>query len=251
VSRATDAVDAFTRCAAIGSELKERCKTAEENPAQEAAFANFENETNIETEIKLGEQFDRDFPESPYCETVQSTLVNLYNNKEDWPAFYAMADKVIASDPDNAPVLTLVGWVIPHVYEASEKDAATKLDLAEKYEKHAIELIEATQLSGNVTADEFNAAKAEQLARAHDGLGMVYFRRQDYADSARELNISVQSEPDAAQAEFYILGVDLARVGRPRDAADAFTKCTKAAGVLRAQCKLDADAQLKLAGVKM
>jgi Tfp pilus assembly protein PilF len=251
LAQTADAIDAFTKCSQISGEFQDPCRGAAENPAEEAAFVNFNDEANREAQIKLGEEFENEYPGSRYQEIVQSMLVNLYNNKEDWPAFYAAADKVIAQDPDNAPVLTLVGWVIPHVYEVSEKDAAAKLDRAENYEKHAIELIAAMQLSGNMTPDEFNAAKAEQLARAHDGLGMVYFRRQDYADSARELTISVQSEPDAAQAEFYILGVDLARVGRPRDAADAFTKCTKATGVLRAQCKLDADTQLKLAGVKM
>ena len=68
-------------------------------------------------------------------------VVSAYYVKQDWNDLYASADKAVAKDPDDVDVLTVVGWMIPHLYNKDDPDADKKLDKAENYEKHAIDVI--------------------------------------------------------------------------------------------------------------
>src|SRR5262249_7195589 len=105
---------------------------------EEDAYKAYHNAPPGDAKTQLGEQFDEKYPSSRYNETVESELVTAYYNKQDWQKFYAMADKAIGKNPDNVTVLSLVGWVIPRVYDPNDPTSAAKLDQSERYEKHAI-----------------------------------------------------------------------------------------------------------------
>jgi tetratricopeptide (TPR) repeat protein len=211
------------------------------DPAEEAAFKAFNTATDNDAKITAGESFEQKYPNSHYLETVQATLVNLYYAKQDWTKFYAEADKTIAKDPDNVPVLTLVGWVIPRVYKADDPAEPAKLDESEKYEKHALDLIASMQKPAQLSDDQFNQAKASAASEAHSGLGMTYFRRNDFDNSAKELSTATtEAAADVDPADLYILGVDYQKLNRNTDAADAFNKCGQIPGSLQDRCKQSA-----------
>jgi hypothetical protein len=207
------------------------------DPAEEAAFKNFNAATTDDAKLQAGQDFEQKYPNSRYIETVQATLVNLYYNKQDWTNFYAEADKTIAKDPDNVPVLTLVGWVIPRVYKADDPSEPAKLEESEKYEKHALDLISSMQKPAGLTDDQFNQAKASAASQAHSGLGMTYFRGNDFDNSAKELETATTESSEVDPADLYILGVDYQKLNRNSDAAQAFTKCSQTPSSLQDRCK--------------
>jgi tetratricopeptide (TPR) repeat protein len=88
---------------------------------------------------------------------------------------------------------------------------------------------------------QFAAAKAQKAAQAHSALGLIYYRRDDFADSANELGQAMQggSNPDAT--DLYVYGMDLQDLKRYGEAADAFNRCAQAAGALEDACKQNAD----------
>jgi tetratricopeptide (TPR) repeat protein len=212
------------------------------DPAEEAAIKNFNAATTDDAKIQAGEDFEQKFPNSRYLGGVQGTLVTLYYNKQDWTKFYGEADKALAKDPDNVPVLTLVGWVIPRVYNASDPAEPGKLDQSEKDEKHAIDLISTMQKPPALTDDQFNEAKASAASQAHSGLGMTYFRKNDYQDSSKELESATAETSDVDPADLYILGIDYQKLNRNSDAAAAFGKCAAIPGGLQDTCKKSASA---------
>jgi hypothetical protein len=212
------------------------------DPAEEAALKAFNAATDTDAKIQAGEDFEQKYPDSRYLEAVRSTLVTLYYDKMDWPKFYAEAGATIAKDPDNVPVLTLVGWVIPRVYKADDPSEPAKLDQGEKYEKHALELIPAMQKPGQISDDQFNLAKASAASEAHSGLGMIYYRRNDFANSAKELETSTTETSDVDPSDLYILGLDYQKLNRNTDAEGAFTKCASMPGQLQDNCKKSAAA---------
>jgi VWFA-related protein len=255
LDRKTEAADEFAQCSLIVGDMQQQCQQAYEaashavaHSAEDDDFNAFTNTAGIDAKIRLGEAFDQKYPASSYGENVDATLVALYNSKEDWNKFYAAANKVLAKDPDNIPVLTLVGWVIPRAYTSDEANAADRLDESEKYEKHALGLIAALPKPADLTEEQFDQAKANTALRAHSGLGVMYFRRGDFDDSEKELEIvtaasRLSAELSPADAfDLYIFGVDLQNLNRARDAADAFTRCGAITGYLQAQCKRDAAA---------
>lgn len=213
---------------------------------EEAAYKAFNDEGDPDAKIEFGEAFDRAYPTSGYQKAVDSVLVTLYYNKEDWPKFYDTGHKLIAEDPDNVPILELVGWVIPRQYNAADPGEPAKLDESEKYEKHALGLIAEMKKPRAVTKDQFNNAQASLAWRAHGGLGMTYFRRKDFANSVKELEIAVTEEsPETDPVDLYVLGIDLQNLNRSSEAVDAFEKCSQIPGKLQDRCKQIADSTMK------
>src|SRR5215831_4657562 len=238
LNQPTEATTAFTECAEASDSAAELCKQAAAEPMEEAAFYAFNHEPALAAQVEIGENFYRTFPKSRYHETVASALVGLYHDQQNWAKFYAMADEVIAHDPDNAPVLTLAGWQLARSYDASDPDAAAKLNKAEKYERRALELIALVQPSADMTPEQFQRTRDAQASQAHSGLGAVYFRRGKFAESAAELEEATAQSSDAG--DLYLLGIDLGKLNRQRDAAEAFGNCAKIASDIQALCRRDA-----------
>lgn len=190
--------------------------------------------------IQLGNDFLTRYPKSPLDEGIEVGLTNAYYAKQDWNDFYATADKALALNPDEVDILTNVGWVIPHEYDPNDANAAQLLDKAENYEKHALDVLEKMPKPKSVSAAQFAVMKAQKQQEAHSALGLVYFRRGDYASSVSELQQStVGSNPD--QTDLYVLGVDLQNLHRGADAVAAFTRCGQILGALQTQCQQGAE----------
>jgi len=81
-------------------------------------------------------------------------------------------------------------------------------------------------------------------------LGLVYFRREDFEDSAKELEQTMQGNATPDPTDMYVLGVDLQNLKQYSQAADAFNKCAQIPGSLQDRCKESADAASKLAQLK-
>jgi len=219
------------------------------DPAEEAAYkAYFDaGSGSPNTRIQLGNDFLQKYPMSRYSESVYSGLVQAYYAKQDWKNFYSTGDKVLALYPDDVTVLTMIGWVIPHVFNPEDPDALKSLDKAERYEKHAIEVIGAMPKPPSLSDDQFAQSKAAVLSEAHSGLGLVYFRRAQSAESVSELQQATQSAASPDQTDFYVLGLDLQKLNRFPEAADAFNRCSQIMGGLQDRCKQSADAARKQA----
>ena len=197
--------------------------------------------------IQLGNKFLQKYPTSPFAEPVCVGLMNVYYDQQDWTNFYASADKALALKPDDVDVLTTVGWVIPHLYNPNDSDAEQRLDKAEKYQKLAIEVLTKMPKPPEISDAQFAALKAQKSVQAHSGLGLVYFRRRDFENSAKELQQATQGNPSPDQADLFVLGVDLQNTNNYAGAADAFDRCGQIAGGLQDQCKQGANAAKKQA----
>jgi len=141
----------------------------------------------------------------------------------------------------------IIGWVIPHSLNPNDPNASSDLAKAEKYEKHAIEVIGAMPKPANLTDEQFSQTKAMLLSQAHSGLGLVYFRRQQSEDSAKELQQATQSSASPDPTDLFVLGLDLQNLNRYGEAADAFNRCGQIPGALQDRCKQSADAAKKQA----
>jgi tetratricopeptide (TPR) repeat protein len=219
------------------------------DPKESKAYKEFydTNPQDADKRIQLGEDFVKQYPSGPYTESVYAALVQAYYMKQDWHNMYAAADKALAINPNNVDVLVTVGWVIPHVYNANEPDGSQRLDKAQGYETKAIQDISNLPKPADMTDQQFAAAKAQKLAEAHSGLGLVYFRRQDYQKAAAELQQATQGNPNPDPTDFFALGAALQNTQQYSQAADAFDHCAQIAGALQSQCKQYEDQAKKLA----
>jgi tetratricopeptide (TPR) repeat protein len=219
------------------------------DPREQKAYDAFfhVNSELTDKKIQLGTAFLEKYPNSVFAEAVDSQLTTAYYDKQDWKDFYATADKALALKPDDVDVLATVGWVIPHFYNPSDENADQQLNKAETCEKHAIEVLATMKKPASLTDAQFAAAKAQTANQAHSALGLVYFRREDYANSATELQQIMQNNPAPDQTDLFVLGMDLQSLDKFSDAADAFGRCSQIAGNLQDRCKQNADMARKQA----
>ena len=137
-------------------------------------------------------------------------------------------------------MLTTVGWTIPHVYNTDDPDADQELNKAETYSKHAIDVMAKMPKPSDLTDAQFAEAKGRRAFQAHSALGLVYFRRGDYDNSAKELELSTKGNPVHDATDLFVLGVDLQNLNRDSEAEDAFGGCSQIAGPLQDRCKQSA-----------
>jgi tetratricopeptide (TPR) repeat protein len=229
-------------------------------PAAEAPKASQQEESDYEAfyavkaedagrQIQLGEEFLKKYPSSSYRSFVYSRLSQQYFNKGQMDQMYAAGEKALALNPDDVDMLSLIGWALPHSYNANELDAAQRLDKAEKYSRHCLELLPGVPKPPGMTDDQFTLVKNERLARCHSGLGLVYYWRQNYAQSVPELQKATQV-PDPDPTDLFVLGMDLEGLKRYAEASAAFEKCGKTPWALQDRCKEGLAESKKLAAAQ-
>jgi tetratricopeptide (TPR) repeat protein len=220
------------------------------DPEEEAAYKAFTDTKPEEADkrIQLGEQYIQKYPSGKYLEPVYQGLTTAEYSKQDFAKMYADADKTLAANPDDVTVLVLVGWVIPHNYDPNDLGAEGRLDKAEKYEKHALEVLAALPKPASMTDEQFAKVKAQGESQAHSGLGLIYFRRQDFEQSIAELKKSTADPANQDATDYYVMGVELTHLKRFSESADAFQKCAAMPGGLQDRCKqMGADAKKQAA----
>jgi tetratricopeptide (TPR) repeat protein len=217
------------------------------DPKEQKAYDAFYHAEDSAKKIQLGNAFLEKYPKSIFSEAVDSGLTDAYYDNHDWKDFYATADKALALKPDDVDVLTTVGWVIPHVYDPHADDADKLLDKAESCAKTAIQVLNTMKKPASLTDAQFAAVKALKANEAHSALGLVYFRREDYANSMAELQQATQNNSNPDPTDLFVLGMDLQNLNKFADAADVFGRCGQIAGNLQDRCKQNADMARKQA----
>jgi tetratricopeptide (TPR) repeat protein len=229
-----------------GNEMQQRMELSNMDALgdkdQVAAYQAFNKEQAPAKKIELGNKFLLKYPKSPLAERVDVGLMNTYRAQQDWKNTYLSADNALALKPDDVDVLTTVGWTIPHVYTPTDPDADQELNKAETFAKHALDVLAKLPKPTDMTDAQFTASKAKRTAQAHSALGLVYFRRNDYDNSEKELEQATKDNPAPDATDLFVLGADLQNLNRYGEAADAFHACGQIAGALQEQCKQYGDA---------
>jgi tetratricopeptide (TPR) repeat protein len=220
------------------------------DPEEEAAYKAFYDTKpdDADKRIQLGEAYVQKYPNGKYDAQVYSGLTVAEYGKLDLPKMYADADKALALNPDDVNVLVLVGWIIPRKYDPNDLAAESQLDKGEKYEKHALEVLATLPKPANLTEEQFAKVKTQGESQAHSGLGLIYYRRQKYAESVEELKKATTDTTNLDPVDFYIMGMDLSQLKRFSESADAFAKCAAIPGGVQDRCKqMGADAKKQAA----
>jgi tetratricopeptide (TPR) repeat protein len=218
------------------------------DPKEEAAYQAFYKADEDAKKIKLGNAFLAKYPGDRYSEAVYEELAQAYYNRKDLANFYTYSDKGLSLFPDDVHLLALTGWVIPRAFTPDEPDGDKKLDKAETSERHALDLMGTMAKPDVFTDEQFVQFKTGESAVAHSGLGLIYFRREKYDESAKELQMAIPGEANPDQTDLFILGADLENLSRFKEAADAFNRCAQMAGTMQDRCKEYAGVAQKNAG---
>ena len=223
------------------------------DPREDAAYQAFHktSEQDADKKIHLGIAYLAKYPSDRHTGAVYEELSQTCYDKKDLPSFYIYSEKGLSLFPDDVHLLALSGWVIPRAFDAHEPDADKKLDKAEGYEKHALDVLDKLPKPDGLPDDQFAQYRTGESAIAHSGLGLVYFRREQYDASEKELQIATKNQAKPDPTDLFILGADLENLSRYKEAADAFNRCAQLPGSMQDNCKkYAADAAQRAAEAK-
>jgi tetratricopeptide (TPR) repeat protein len=215
------------------------------NAEEDAAFKAFQEVPMNETKQKIqaGEAFLQKYPETRYKSGVYAPLAFAYLQDGQVQKMQEYGEKEVALVPNDVSTLALLGQTLPRSIHSgiSQTEAAQLLEKGEKYSKQAIEITPTIQKPANLTDEAFAAAKNQNLAMAHSGLGLVYIRRGKNAEAITELDEAVKVDPNPDPVNYYLLGMANKSSSHFDDAITAFNKCAAMAGPMQAACKAQAD----------
>lgn len=225
------------------------------NAEEDAAFKAFQAApmSDAKQKIQLGEAFLQKYPETRYKSAVYAPLAFAYLQDGQVPKMQEYGEKEIALVPNDVSTLALLGQTLPRSIHAgtSQTEAAQLLEKAEKYSKQAIEITPTIPKPANMSDEAFAAAKNQNLAMAHSGLGLVYIRRGKNAEAVTELDEAVKVDPNPDPVNYYLLGMANKTTSHFDDAITAFNKCAAMASTLQATCKTQADETKKKSATEL
>jgi tetratricopeptide (TPR) repeat protein len=212
-------------------------------PEEESAAKAAQQSTDPNKRIQMAEEFLQKYPQSRYRPAMYQALVSGYFATQQVPKMLEAGEKEVELNPNDAPVLAVMGQALARTYNAKAPDAAKQLDKAELYSKRAIEITPTLAKPENLTDEAFSNAKNDTLVMAHSGLGLVYIRRGKFSEAVPELEQSVKadSHPDPDPVNYYLLGVANKQTSHFEAAAAAFSKCATVQSTLQATCKNSAE----------
>ena len=213
------------------------------SPEEDSASKAVQQAAEPTKRIQLAEEFLQKYPQSRYRGAMYQALVSGYFATQQVPKMLDAGEKEVALNPNDAPVLAVMGQALARTYNAKAPDAAKQLDKAEQYSKRAIEITPTLTKPENLTDEAFSNAKNDTLVMAHSGLGLVYIRRQKFSEAIPELEQSVKadSHPDPDPVNYYLLGVADKQTSHFEAAVAAFSKCATVQSTLQATCKSGAE----------
>jgi len=209
--------------------------SAEEDAAYKAVMDS--KATDVPKRVGLGEDFIAKYPQSRYLASVLSAMTLNYMIIGNTEKMLSTGDKTLGLNPDDVLVLALMCQTLPRVFTPGAPDAQARLDKAEKYGKHAIELTPNLVKPAGITDQEFAAANNQRLSMAHSGLGVTNFQRKKYSEAIADLEEAVKIVPNPDPVNYYVLGVSDINAQHFNEAVTAFTKCAEVPWQLQANCK--------------
>ncbi len=217
------------------------------NPEEEAAWKAFSETKDPTLIVKLGEAFVEKYPSSRRKEIALTMLTQHYLNLQQMDKLFTVGEQVLLMNPNNLDVLTILCWTTARTTRPDAQDAVQRWDKAEKYGRHAVELLSSLPKPEQLTEEQFKKTRDEGLSMAHSGLGVVQFRREMYTAAATEFEqaIKLTANPDAT--DLYLHGVVLKATKRYADASEAFGRCSANPGPFQDSCKKEQAECKKLA----
>lgn len=225
------------------------------NAEEDAAFKAFQAVpmSEVKQKIQVGEAFLQKYPETRYKSAVYAPLAFACLQDGQVQKMQEYGEKEIALVPTDVSTLALLGQTLPRSIHSgtSQTDAAQLLAKAEQYSKKAIEITPTIPKPENMTDEAFTAAKNQNLAMAHSGLGLVYIRRGKTAEAITELDESVKIDPNPDPVNYYLLGMANKGTSHFDDAITAFNKCAAITGPMQTTCKNQADETKKKSATEL
>lgn len=206
-------------CAILNAQPKP--KSQAEVTALQAMFA----ATDADSRIKTGEDVLLNFANTDFKPFVLVTIADAYNRKGDNAKMTVYAERAIEADPKNYQAMLMLATGIASKVRENDLDKDARLVQSEKYANDAIAALQgAPKMNPGLTDEQWNAAKKDYVADAHQALGMVASMRKKNDVAITEYKMAVENASNPDPATSVRLGQALNKAGKHDEAIAVLDK---------------------------
>lgn len=125
---------------------------------EDKALGKINAEKNVDTQVQLLNDFEKQFPQSKALPDVYMMLVDIYNSKNDTSKVAETGEKVLKVDPTNVTALVSVS----RVYAMTGKN----LDVAVSYAQKAVDKVE--KMKTQAVPSNYTDSEWKQLLKQNE-----------------------------------------------------------------------------------
>ncbi len=204
-------------------------------PDEVKAARAIQSELDPDRTIQLVQDFEKQYPKSPFLTDLYFFAANAYQQKNDVQKSIEYGEKSVKLQPNNLRSLVLLTTLLPQPQDmqGSDQDKDNKLKETETDANKALQLLQTLPKPANTPDDQFQKLKANVTSEVHSSLGMVHLQRAledlsgpdpaELGKAEAEYKLAVLS-PEPNPQDYYRLGEVYERENKADDAIDAFTK---------------------------
>ncbi|HLK67688.1 MAG TPA: tetratricopeptide repeat protein [Bryobacteraceae bacterium] len=158
--------------------------------------ANSQNQDGI---IKAAEDLLTKYADTDFKETALTLEAQAYKSKGDNIKAQVVGERVLEINPKSFQVTLMLGEILATTTRENDLDKEEKLSKADKYLNDTIENLKtAPKPNPQITDAQWDDAKKQLSAEAHNDLGMMALTRKKYDAAITEFKTAADADPQAA-----------------------------------------------------
>jgi tetratricopeptide (TPR) repeat protein len=195
------------------------------NPKEAQDFNAIQQATTVDDRIAAADKFVTDHPTSQLKSLALFLAADASERKNDAPKAIAYAETALEADPKNYQAMLLISGELARGTRENDLDKEEKLSRAEKFANNAIPAINAApKPNPQITDDQWNGYKKDDIAQAHSNLGMIAVVRKKYDVAITEFKTAVDGATTPDAATMVRLAGAYNQAGKPDDALAVLDK---------------------------
>ncbi|HZT28657.1 MAG TPA: tetratricopeptide repeat protein [Bryobacteraceae bacterium] len=206
---------------ASGLWAQPRPKSQKEVEALQAMF----NAQDPDTRIKAAEDLLTKFADTEFKGIALFFEAASYEQKGDYDKVVIYGERALEADPKNYQAMLMLARNIAAHTRENDLDREEKLAKVEKYSKNAMDTLkDAAKPNPQLTDDQWNGAKKDFTAQAHEALGLAAMARKKYDVAANEFQFAVDNSTTPDPATMVRLGAAENLAGKHDEAVAVLDK---------------------------
>jgi tetratricopeptide (TPR) repeat protein len=187
------------------------------------AFMAIQNAPSPEMQMEAADKFVTGFADSTLKSVALLMAANAAERKNDATKAIVYGQSAIDADPKNYQAMILVAGELARGTHENDLDKEEKLARVDKMANEALELIKtAPKPNAQLTDDQWEGAKKDFTAQAHEDLGMAATVRKKYDVAIAEYKMAIEGSPTTTTM-VRLAGV-YDQAGKPNESLALLTK---------------------------
>ena len=190
-------------------------KSQKELEAIQAMF----NAPDPDGRIKAAQELIQKFADTEFKSIAFQMVAMSYQMKNDVENMVIWSERVLEAEPKNYNAMLMIAAGLAQRTREFDLDKEEKLSRAEKMAKSAEELVKtAAKPRPDLPDDQWESAKKDYSAQAHEALGLVANSRKKYDVAIAEYKLAIETAANPDPATMVRLGAVYNVAGKPDDA---------------------------------